>query len=154
MSAFDDPIRLGALKSSGLLTKSVQQRVEHLAYAAVTLLRADAGQVNALDGEFQRTVIGWPPGVWPDLPVEQAACREPILTKAPLAISDTQLHPITCDLGWTARFRGYLGVPVMYGEQAIGSVCVFTDQPRAWKAYESQALVGVARLLTMSLGEQ
>lgn len=149
-----DPVRLDALERSGLLRKSTEQRIEHLAFSACRLLLADACQINALGAETQHTVVGWPPGNYPDKRLEDTGCREPVVTRLPFIVDDAKTHPVTCTLPWVDEFRGYLGVPIFYDEQVLGSICVLSNSPRRWKSYEVSAIVGVARLVGMSLDRE
>lgn len=152
MRRLDDPARLEALTRSGLLHKDTVTRLDHLAFAACRLLLADVCLINALDGALQRTVVGYPPGDdWPPLPLELTGCREIVLSGKPFVVSDALSHPITCELPWAGSFRGYLGCPVVYDGEIIGSICVLSAAPRSWKPYEITALEGVARLAGMSL---
>lgn len=152
MRPLDDPERLEALELSGLLTKSMPERIDHLAFAACHLLVADACQINALNGTIQHTVVGYPPGDWLDMVVEDTGCKEPVRTGQPFVVPDSHIHPVTCDMPWAQQFRGYMGAPIAWGGNlVVGSICVLTEKPRPWKTYEVTALVGVARLVSMSL---
>lgn len=152
MSRLDDPERLAALQQSGLLHKSMPERIDHLAFAACRLLLADACQINALTNDTQHTVVGYPPGNWPDKELADTGCRESVLTRAPFVVTDTKLHPVTCTMTWVEHYRGYLGVPIFYrGLEVLGSICVLSKEPRKWKPYEVSAMTGVARLVAMSL---
>lgn len=146
-----DPERLEALERSGLLSKTMPERLEHLAFAACRLVLADACEINALTDVVQRTIVGWPPGDRPDRRLDETGCREPVLTRKPFIVDDAKLHPVTCELPWTDEFRGYLGVPIIVGEQVLGSLCVLSREPRRWVSYEVAALVGISRLIWMSL---
>lgn len=149
----DDRERLQALRASGLLDKDTAARLDHLAFAAARLVLADVAQINAVDHEMTYTVVGWPPGLWPEKPVGLTGCREIIRLGTPLVVNDANTHPITCDLPWVPTMQSYLGVPVFYDAQVIGSVCVLGATPRIWKPMEVCALEGVARLVSMSLLE-
>lgn len=153
MARLDDPERLQALQASGLLRKEVAERLDHLTYSAAILLRSDAAQVNALDGTHQHHMSIYPP-VEPMPcadPVEHAGCREIVMSETTLPVSDTRLHAIMCDMPWTTAWRGYLGTPVRYQGQVIGSLCVLTEEPRDWNQWDLRALEGVARLVGMAL---
>jgi GAF domain-containing protein len=147
-------LRLEALRESGLLRKSASERLHHLAYTACSLLQADACQINALDDTMQRTVTGYPPNPegWEDIPVELTGCQEVVLLRAPLVIPDVRQHPIMCHLPWAEVWQAYLGVPVQFDMQTIGSLCVLSQTPRGWRSYETTALEGLARLVGASLG--
>lgn len=147
--------RLEALTRSGLLNKSAAERLVHLAYTSCSLLQADACQINALDDTMQRTVTGYPPNPegWPTVPVELTGCQEVVLLGVPLVIPNVKDHPMMCKLPWADHWQGYLGVPIVFDRQTIGSVCVLSKEPRAWRTYETTALQGIARLIVASLEE-
>lgn len=146
-----DPARLEALRRSGLLKRTVAERLDHLVFAASRLLLADAAQLNVLDHHQQYTILGYPPDDWPSFPVEDSGCRKVVASGKPFAVDDAQQHEVTCNMPWTSKFRGYLGAPIIFDSQVIGSICVLTTEPRYWKVYEISALVGVARLASMSI---
>lgn len=146
------PERLAALERSGLLERSVDQRLSSLAYTATRLLDADACLINALDEHTQWTVSGWPPGSLPQkMAVEVTGCQEVIASGQPLVIPNTDLHPSFCGLPWTKQFRAYIGVPICYEFQAIGSMCVLGETPREWTPYDLKGLEGLANLVVLSL---
>jgi GAF domain-containing protein len=147
----DDAERLQALRASGLLDKDTAARLDHLAFAAARLVLADVAQINAVDHETTYTVVGWPPGVWPDKPARLTGCWEIIRLGRPLIVNDANTHPITCNLPWVPIMQSYLGVPVFFDTHVVGSVCVLSAEPRTWKSMEICALEGVARLVGMSL---
>lgn len=151
MSRLTDPERLDALTRSGLLNRDTAARLDHLAFTACRLLMTDACQINALDGHLQRTVTGYPPGEWPDMPLEDTGCKEVVLTGRPFIVSDSFAHPVACVMPWAEQFRGYLGVPVTFDDLVVGSICVLSFQPRSWKTIDITALEGVSRLVGMSL---
>lgn len=150
--AFTDPERLDALARSGLLEKTVVERLDSLAYAATRLLQTDAAQINALDDRFQRTVTGYPPGHWPDsMALDITGCRRVVLLDEPLVIPNTDRDPETCGMPWTDSFRAYLGVPVRYAGKVVGSMCVLDAEPREWSTYDVRGLEGLANLVMLSL---
>jgi GAF domain-containing protein len=128
-------IRLEALKQSGLLNKTTDERLQHLAFTSCTLLNADACQINALDDQMQRTVTGYPPSpevIGDPIPVELTGCQEVVLLGEPLVIPDVKDHPIMCRLPWAETWKAYLGVPIHFDRQIVGSVCVLGKEPRGW----------------------
>lgn len=149
----DDAERLLALRTSGLLGKSMPERLSHLTFAAARLVMADVAQINALDEFTAYNISGWPPDAEYHLtrPVEDSGCRTVVMSGQALVVQDTLANPLTCERPWAGRMRGYLGVPVMFDHQAVGSLCVLTREPRAWKTYDITALEGIARLVSISL---
>lgn len=146
------PERLEALQRSGLLDRTVVERLDSVAYTATRLLNADAAQINALDSQFQRTVTGYPPGHWPSaVPLEITGCRRVVLTGQPLIIPDTEHDTEVRGLPWTDIFNAYLGVPVTYEGEIIGSLCVLSEKSRTWTSYDILGLQGLANLVMLSL---
>lgn len=153
MARLDDPERLAALRQSGLLRHVVDERLKHLVYSAAILTQADAAQINVLDDTRQHHICEWPESDTPTPPddVSTAGCREVILQEMSLVVPDVWNHPVMCQMPWTKTWRGYLGTPICYHDQIIGSLCVLTRQPRTWSELDLRALEGVARLIGMAL---
>lgn len=152
MTALDDQARLQALSLSGLLNRTVTERLDSVAYTATRLLQADAAQINALDDRFQRTVVGYPPGHWPEqMAVDITGCKRVVLTGQPLVIPNVDHDAEVCGMPWTEQFQAYLGVPVKFGGEIIGSLCVLDDEPRPWTPYDILGLQGLANLVMLAL---
>lgn len=153
MARIDDPNRIDALHRSGLLRHDVQERLSSLCYSAVQLCRADASMINVQEGGLQQVAAVWPADAHPHekLPYRESGCREVLETEETVAVPDTTEHPILCTVPWTNRWRGYLGTPVSYEGQIIGSICVLTRAPRVWQPHDMITLQGLARLVGMVL---
>lgn len=153
MSALEDEARVRALHTSGLLTKSVQDRICHLAYTAAQLTRADIAQVNALDDNLQYHACQWPPEHSPviERPLDASGCKEVVLSEKTIVIPDTRDHPVTCDMPWARAYPAYLGTPIRFRNEIIGSLCVLAGEPRLWSFQDVMAIEGVSHMLMLAL---
>lgn len=150
-----DEQRLEALHRSGLLEKPTPECMTHLCYTATELLKADVAQINVLDDRMQHHLAEWPRVAPRRAPftVENAGCREVVLNKDVVQIANTLDHPILCQVPWAAFFQGYMGAPIMWDDQVIGSICVLTVQPRNWSKTDELALVTLAHLVEACIEE-
>lgn len=146
----DDPERLSAITRSGVLALHAT-RLQTLTVRAVRLLHADAAQVNVVDDQQQHHVAACPPVLERTGPVKESGCRLVVETGQLLVVPDAERHPIVCDMPWAAVWRGYLGHPITYDGQVIGSFCVLTEEPRAWTLTDSHTLAELAAQASRTL---
>jgi GAF domain-containing protein len=151
MPQLDDRLRLQALNDSGLLRKDVTCRFDHLVFTAATLLRADVAELNVVTDEMQYTTAGWPPGGHDPRLIDDSGCRVVVEAQETVAIADVLMDPIMCEKSWAGEHRGYLGTPVMYRGQCIGTLCVLTYKTREWSHLDRRALEALADLASSSL---
>ena len=145
-----DPARLAAVRASGLLGL-VRARLQALTVQARFQLDADAAQVNVVDGELLHHAAASPPASAPTPtdPAETSGCRVVVEVGDVVAVDDTATDAAWCDLPWAGTWRGYLGAPVRYDGETVGSFCVLTRQPREWTDQDREALRALAvRALT------
>lgn len=148
------PERLEALERSGLLTKPVAERIQHLAYTAAVLLKVDATQVNILGGTTQHTLAQWPTPPAADMPTTDSACYQVFLDRSgTLAVDEGRDHPAMCTMPWVGTFRSFLGTMVLFDGQRVASVCALTVAPRIWTPQDSVTIQGVAQLLSEAVLE-
>lgn len=156
----DRPSRLAAVSASGLLNLAGldqagrQERLSKLTRSAVMILRADASQVNVLDADWQRVIAQYPEPADGPLPVGQSGCSVVVRTDRTQPVTDTQGHPVMCDMPWTARYRGYLGSPVRWGGHPVGAICVLTLQPREWDDSDILSIEAFARLVELAVAKE
>lgn len=152
MGTYSDPDRLAALGRSGLLDKSVPDRIQHLVYTAHSLLRADVAQLNVLTASTQHTVAEWPRVPPRTRPIAETGCQH-VLVSETVAVQDMVDDPIMCVLPWSNHFRGYIGSVICYGDQPIGALCALTVEPRRWTKTDELTLKSLTRLVSLSLEE-
>jgi GAF domain-containing protein len=132
----DDSGRLAAVRRL-LLPGARSAALDRLTALAAKLLHAPYAQVSLIAD--RQVVLGLTGGDVPEAewggPREDSLCTVTVTERRPLIVSDAMrdarvsaLPPVTGGL-----VRAYLGVPLVTGdEHALGSLCVYTDEPRAW----------------------
>lgn len=156
MPALADPHRLALLDQSGLLTKSVGDRLEHLCFTATHVIGTDASEINAVTADEQVHVARYPDPellTWESEPVQDSACQLVVTRDQVLNISDAPHHPLCGGMPWTALYRGYLGAPIHYRGTVLGSLCVLTFAERRWSSADRLAITALADLVTASIEE-
>lgn len=152
MSDLSDPNRLGALYRSGLIRHSSSERLIRLCYTAVELLGCFATQVNAVTSAKQVYIAEWPRvAPRPESDVMLSGCKEVIAADDVIIIPDVAMHPVFCTLPWSKTWAAYLGVPLHYDGQTVGSLCALDVNKRAWSRTDVLTLRGVAGLVEQSL---
>lgn len=143
-----DPARLDALRRSGLLRHDLGKRLDILCETATELLGCPVSYINMLDKEMQHTVGSFPPRVRQSSLVKTTGCEEVIASKGLIVVPDTRLHPVMCmrEFVTVAGMLAYLGVPVLFGDQVVGSFCALDYEPREWAYWQIEALKGLASL--------
>lgn len=149
----DRPERLAALKASGLLRHDVEARLDLLCETACQILRVPMAQVNLLDDKFQTSVGKWPPDEDRITVVQDTGCKEVILAGDVVSVDNTLLHPTLCMIPFVtiAGARAYLGVPVFFDGEVIGSFCAADYEVRKWTTWDIAGLQGLARLAGLAV---
>lgn len=151
--ALTRPERLAALKNSGLLRHDASGRLDLLCETACTVLRVSLSMVNMLDERFSVSVGKWPPDDDRTSPVEGVGCKDVILTGQAVIVPDTLVHPILCMRPFVTVMgvRSYLGVPVFFDGEVIGSFCAADYAVREWNHWDVAGLQGLARLAGLAV---
>ncbi len=142
----DSAVRLAAIERSGILIGARQEAFNAVCKMAHSLVGADCSQLNVLNAQSQIYVAEWPrPGRFRQpTPMKDSGCREVVIAEVPIVIDDSRLHPVTCLMPWTSDWLGYLGCPVTYDSQVLGSLCVLTKKVRPWSAKDVGIMRGLA----------
>jgi GAF domain-containing protein len=138
----DSVPRLIAIERSGILLVKRQEMLVEVCKALYEALSVDDVQVNVITATHQIFVAEWPKPKRrrkPN-PLTNSGCREVILANQPVVIPDSREHPIMCTMPWVKEWLGYLGVPLRYEGQPLGTLCVLTRKVRQWTP-EDVALV-------------
>lgn len=146
--AIQNPERLEALQRSGLLRHDLTKRLDILCETATQLIGCPVSYINLLDDKFQHTVGSFPERDEESTLVEQTGCEEVIVSQGVVNVPDTREHPVMCmrEFVTVKGMLAYLGVPILYGDQVIGSFCALDYQPRQWVPWHVEALKGLASL--------
>jgi PAS domain S-box-containing protein len=142
----DDSDRISLLQSTKLLDAEVPAAFEALARLLVTTLNCPMAAVNLVDAyrvwSLARIGLEHRQTSRPD-----SFCWTVVSQAAPLQVDDARADVRFQGLSMVTGAQGiqaYLGVPLMVEGQALGTICVFDEQPRHWQAKERQQLADMA----------
>lgn len=147
-----DPDRLDALRRSGLLRHDLDKRLDILCETATELVGCPVSHINVLDNKRQYTVGSFPLAVEKVHAIEDSGCEEVVVSQNVVIVPDTRLHPVLCmrEFVTVAGMYAYLGVPILFGEQVVGSFCALDYEPREWAYWQVEALKGLAGLASVA----
>lgn len=147
------PERLAALQHSGLLRHDPDVRLDLLCETACSILRVPMSQVNLLNERFSVSVGKWPPDDDRIHPIKGVGCQEAILSGQVVIAPNTLIHPDLCLRPFVTVMgaRSYLGVPVYFDGEVIGSFCVAGYIAREWNHWDVSGLRGLARLAGLAV---
>lgn len=149
----DDPKRLKALRSTGLLDSPPTEAFDRLTDLVRRVLAVPMALISLIDTDrqFLKSQIGLPEP-WAsrrETPLSHSFCQYAVRDREPLVVSDAREHPelkdnlAVPDLGVVA----YAGIPLITDEgYALGSLCAIDTQPRFWTSEQVELLTDLARL--------
>ena len=148
-----DPVRLAALRATGLVDSAPEEGYDRLTRLANRVLGTPIALVSVLDAERQFfKSIAAPSGGGPRdraTPTADSFCQHVVRTGQPLLIPDTRHHPWTRDLPTVraGRVLAYAGVPLVDDAgQVLGTFCVMDNAPRRWTPDQVATLAELADL--------
>jgi PAS domain S-box-containing protein len=152
-SLLADPGRLAALAQTNLLDTAAEEAFDRLARLAARLLDAPIALVTLVDSDrlFLKACQGLPQP-WASarqLPLSHSLCQRLLATGQPLVIGDVGADPLARGNQAVAEFgvAAYLGIPLRFAGQVVGSLCVADRQPRGWTEDDVAVLADVAGLV-------
>ena len=152
LAALNDPVRLAALRTSGLLGTRRDDALDRLVEVAARLVRAPAALLSVVTPERQvvKSVAG-SGDVRPDTRLSHSLCKHVVAAGAPLVVDDLRehpelrAHPAVTELGVVA----YAGTPLHDGSgQVLGALCAFDAEPHPWTSIDLTVLRGLATGIT------
>lgn len=143
------PVRLDAVRDSGLLDTPAEEVFDALTRLAARLLDVPVSFVSVVDAgrDFYKSQTGLPDAIAADRQLDgRTLCHYTLNSDQPLVIDDTFSHPVWKSVPTveTMGIRAYAGVPLKLDGQRIGSFCVVDMQPRAWTPDEVETLQQIA----------
>lgn len=143
--------RLAALRATGLLDASAEERFDRLTRLARRLMRTPVTAVSLLDADrqFFLSAQGLPEpwAVLRETPLSYSFCRSVVETGLPFVVRDARRdprvrgNPAITELGVVA----YLGVPLALPDGCvIGALCAIDNEPRGWTEEDEWALTDLA----------
>ncbi|MCW2601495.1 MAG: putative sensor protein [Frankiales bacterium] len=142
-----DPVRLEAVRGTGLLGSATQESWDGLTVFAARLLRAPMAFMTLVDDmrSFWLSSVGVEVG-GPEprqYKVEESVCQYVIADRAPLVVNDATQHARTRNnaLVNLLGVRAWAGYPVLNANgQTLGAFCVMDVVPRVWSSDDIELL--------------
>ena len=147
----DDPVRLQALRATGLLDADSATPLDRLTRLATRLVKAPVALVSLVDVDRQVFVsavgLDEPWASRGQTPLSHSFCQYVVTDQAPLVITDARADGRLCgnlaipDL----KVIAYAGFPLRSPEgQVLGSFCAIDGRPRTWTDDEVEILQDLA----------
>jgi PAS domain S-box-containing protein len=147
----DDPVRLQALRATGLLDADEATPLDRLTRLATRLVKAPVALVSLVDSDRQVFVsavgLEEPWASRGQTPLTHSFCQYVVTDKAPLVITDARTDGRLCgnlaipDLNVIA----YAGFPLRSPDgHVLGSFCAIDGRPRQWSDEEIEILEDLA----------
>lgn len=142
--------RLRAVEGTHLVGSSPEERYDRITRLAVSLTGAPMSLVSIVDaqGQYLKSHAGVAEELREgrSMPLSHSLCQYVAALGTPVVIDDARLDPTYADncsvteLGVVA----YAGVPLDVDGETIGSLCVLSNEPRAWADQEIATLQDLA----------
>ncbi len=149
-----NPLRLAALRASGLLDSPPEAAFDRVTGLAARLLGVPSALLSLVDQERQffksQTGLPEPWASARETPLTHSFCQWVVGGREPVTVADAREHPV---LRHNAAVRdlnviAYLGVPVRSTQgETLGSFCAIEAQPRAWSAHDRAVLEDLSKLV-------
>lgn len=147
------PLRLAALRASGLLDSPPEEAYDRLTQLVARLVGTPVALLSLVgeDRQFFKSQVGLPES-WAaarQTPLTHSFCQWVVSGREPVRVDDARAHPVLRhnkaiqDMGVVA----YSGVPVHSAQgESLGSLCAIDSQPRAWQDRDTALLNDLARV--------
>lgn len=156
-AAAGDPIRLQALKKTGLLDSPRDPVFDRLTQFAARVLRVRATVMTLIDRDrqFFMSDCGLEGAMKEERgnPLSYSFCKYVVATGQPLKIDDAPRHPLVKNNPAVKMGVGaYVGVPLTDTDgNRIGTLCAFDDKQRSWTTADVEVLSAVAAQIMTEL---
>jgi signal transduction histidine kinase len=147
--ALRSPSRLAAVERSALQGSAAEEAFDGLTRLAARLLNVPASFISIVgaDRDFYKSQVGFPAELAQShLLPGRTFCHYTLVGDEALVIDDTHADPIwkAVPTVETLDVRAYVGVPLKFAGETIGSFCVIDMEPRQWSGPELETLGQVA----------
>lgn len=148
--ALGDPVRLAALRATGMLDSPPSEPFERLTRLAAEILETPLALVNLVDDQRQFSAACVAPASWPperEAPLADSFCKWAVIERVPVVIPDAR---VDTRVRTSAMITGlnvvaYLGVPLLLSTgEALGTLCVAGFEPRRWTERDVRLLRDLA----------
>lgn len=137
-----DPERLNAVWHATFQAQSFQVKLDAVVNSAAYLLGCPYGSLNVLTEQGEQVCLA---GDSKLLPVRESFCQH-VSDGKPFGVDDALEDLLVCDMAVVTidGLRAYLGVPIIFWRQVVGSLCVWDLKPHEWTATDVRALTSLA----------
>lgn len=154
----EHPLRMAALRASGLLDSDPEAAFDRVTRLAGRLLGMPTALLSVIDRDrqFFKSEVGLPEP-WAtarETPLTHSFCQWVVSGREPVLVSDAREHRVLRhnkaihDIGVVA----YAGVPVHSLEgEALGALCAIDAEPRTWNEADEVDLRDLARVAEASI---
>ena len=157
-AALGDPMRLSALKSTGLLDAEPAAVMDRLTRIATKLVGVPVALVSLVDDAHSwfagmSGLPDAPPGAR-RVPLSHSICRHVVTSRAELVVDDAWESPLLADNGAVTdlHVRAYAGVPLTTSDgQTLGALCAIDVEPHHWTSTELEGLRDLALAATSEI---
>ena len=150
-AAVQDPARLAALRSTGLLDSAPDPSFDRHVRLAAEVLDAPVALVSLIDADrqFLKSGIGveepWKSAR--ETPISHSFCQHTVAQREPLVVNDAREHPVLKDNPAITEMGAiaYAGIPLIGADDhALGTLCVIDSRPRKWSKHQVALLNDLA----------
>lgn len=147
----NDPARLSALRSTGLLDTQAEAQFDRLTRLAAKVLGAPAAFLSLVDRnrDFYKSAHGFgdPLATIRELH-GRTFCHYTVQAGAPLVIPDTSGDPLYAAVPTvkTLGVAAYVGVPLLVDGHVIGAMCSIDVVPHQWTPGDIETLTDLAAI--------
>ncbi len=156
-SPLDDPARIEALRTSGLLHRPQEAAFDRLTALTARVLNAPCAFISLVDSDwvYYKSHTGLPePAASEGQSLDCSICQYVVRRGRALSVADTREDPDMC----TSRAvteqgcHAFLGVPLYAaGGEILGALCVVDHHPRSWQNSELDTLTDFGGALTAEI---
>jgi signal transduction histidine kinase len=149
-ATIEDPLRLAAVRTTGLLDSPEERSFDRLTRLAARLTGAPVTFISLVDDQrdFYKSCFGFPEPLASGREMTGTTfCHFALSSKGPLVIEDTLADPVYSQVPTVQSLgvRAYLGVPLtITSGLTIGSFCAIDFQPRKWSELDIEVMTELA----------
>ena len=149
--AINDPDRLSALATSGLLFSEAEPFFDRLTMLAASLLQAPVAVISLVHpgGQFLKSQYGLEGPICEarGTDLETSVCKHVVAGREAIIADDLRLHPrLASHPAVEMGFIAYAGIPLETSDgQVLGALCVADTKPRKWPPRILHALEQIAQ---------
>lgn len=153
-----NPLRLAALKASGLMDSPPEESFDRVTRLAARLLVAPSALLSLVgeDRQFFKSQVGLsdPWATSRESPLSHSFCQWVVCGREAVTVNDARQHPVLRDNLAIQKMGviAYTGVPIFTANgEALGSLCAIDARPRTWSAHDQAVMHDLARLAESSV---